>query len=761
MRTPILLLVPLLVAAGWLLCDSRAADPVRKDKPVGLDRRTPWTTSRVKGSPEPPPEYRTEVAFPRLKFDEPLDMAFVPGHNRPAVAERHGKIYSFANDVKTEKADLLLDVKTTIYAIAFHPQFLKNGFVYVTTITDPDKDSPTGTKVKRFTAKGNPPVADPSSGKVVFEWPSGGHNAGCLKFGPDGYLYIGTGDGSGIADQLQTGQDVSDVLSSILRIAVDPPEAGKAYGIPNDNPFVAMRGARPEIWAYGLRQPWKFSFDRKTGELWCGEVGQDLWEMVYRIEKGGNYGWSVMEGAHPFRPERKKGPTPILAPVVEHPHSEFRSLTGGYVYRGKRLGDLAGTYIYGDFDTGRIWGFRPDGKKVTEHRELTKTRLRVVSFGEDEAGELYFLDFVGGQVHRLAPAPKSTANADFPKKLSETGLFASTKDHKPEKGLIPYDVNAPLWSDGALKERFLALPGDSKIGFDIITYPQPAPGAPPGWRFPDGTVLVKTFAMEMERGKPASRRRLETRLLHFQEIPGADEYGDGYWRGYTYVWNDEQTDAVLLEGSLDRTLTIKDRDAPGGERKQTYHFPSRAECTLCHTLPGKFVLGVNTLQMNKDHDYGNGRVANQLRTLMHLGIFREPHPAQPPLPADPPLPTEPDKLPHLANYEDESVALDQRARSYLHANCAHCHMKWGGGNAEFQLLATLKLKDTSTLNTRPGQGTFDLDDPRIIVPGVPERSMVLYRMKKIGLGRMPHVASSVVDDKAVKLVEEWIKQLPK
>jgi uncharacterized repeat protein (TIGR03806 family) len=750
MRTLPLLLAPLAAAGCWLFCDTRAADPVRKDdKPVGLDRRVPWTTSRVKGSPEPPPAYRSEVAFPRLTFAEPLDMAYLPNQHRLAVAERHGKIFTFPDDPqKADKADLLIDVKTTIYAVAFHPLFGRNGYVYVTRIANPDKEEPTGTQVTRYTAKGVPPVCDPASAKVIFEWPSGGHNAGCLKFGPDGYLYIGCGDGSGIADQLQTGQDLSDVLSSILRIDVDHPGAGKAYGVPEDNPFVSMKGARPEVWAYGLRQPWKFSFDRKTGDLWCGEVGQDLWEMVYRVDKGGNYGWSVMEGSHPFRPERKKGPTPILPPLVEHPHSEFRSLTGGYLYRGTRLGELTGTYIYGDFDTGRVWGFRYDGKKVTEHRELAKTKERVVSFGVDEAGELYHLDFVGGRVHRLAPAPKAVANADFPKKLSETGLFAATKDNKPAAGLIPYDVNAALWSDGLLKERYLALPGESKIDFDAITYPQPAPGAPPGWRFPDGTVIVKTFALEMERGNPASKRRLETRLLHYQEIPGADEYGEGYWRGYTYLWNDDQTDAVLLEGSLDRTYAVKDRGAPGGKREQTWHFPSRAECTLCHTLPAKYVLGVNTLQMNRDYNYG-GRTANQLRTLEHLGVFSKP------------LPAAPENLPHLASYEDEGQPVAVRARSYLHSNCAHCHMKWGGGNAEFQLLATLDLKDTGTLNTRPGQGTFDLDDPRVIAPGDPARSLVLYRMKRIGLGRMPHVGSNVVDEKAVKVVEEWIKGLPK
>src|SRR5262245_5111604 len=527
---------------GWLYGTRAAGPALVDDPPVGIDQRVPWTTSHIKGSPEPPDPYRATVVFPKLRFVEPLDMAPVPGQNRLAVAERHGKIFTFVNEARTEQADLLLDLKTTIYAVAFHPQFARNGYLYVTAILNPDKETPTGTKVVRFKAAGNPPRGDPAAGEVLFEWPTGGHNAGCLKFGPDGYLYIGTGDGSGIGDERHTGQDISDVLSSILRIDVDHADPGKSYGVPKDNPFVGTPGARPEIWAYGLRQPWKFSFDRQSGDLWCGEVGQDLWEMVYRIQRGGNYGWSVMEGNHPFRPERKKGPTPILPPVIEHTHSEFRSLTGGFLYRGQRLPELTGTYVYGDFDTGRIWGLRWDGSKVTADKELTKTELRVVSFGEDEAGEVYFLDFVGGQVHGLAPSPRVDTTAEFPRKLSETGLFVSATEHTPAPGLIPYSVNAALWSDGALKERFLALPGNSKIEWDAIVYPELIPGGHPGWRFPDGTVIVKTFVMEMERANPASRRRLETRILHYQHVPGADEYGEGYWRGYTYVWNDDQSD---------------------------------------------------------------------------------------------------------------------------------------------------------------------------------------------------------------------------
>jgi uncharacterized repeat protein (TIGR03806 family) len=735
-------MLPLFVAVLLLPLGTLTGDD--KEKPVGIKKRIPWTTSRLKGTPEPPLPYRTEVAFPKIKFTEPLDLAQAPGTDRMIVAQRRGKIFSFKNDPQAQKEELL-DLKTTIYAVVCHPDFAKNGYLYVTVIPNPDKDTPDGTKVKRFTVDRETWKADPKTEKLIIEWPSGGHNGGCLKFGPDGYLYIGTGDGSGIADELHTGQDTSDLLAALLRIDVNKPTEGKGYSVPKDNPFVKRKGARPELWAYGLRQPWRFSFDFKTGDLWVGEVGQDLWEMVYRIQKGGNYGWSVMEGTHPFRPERKRGPDPILKPIIEHSHTDFRSLTGGYIYHGKRLKELHGAYIYGDFDTGRVWTFRYNNGTVSEHHELTVTPYRIVSFGEDQKGEIYFVDWIGGQIHRLVKAPQVAPGPPFPRKLSETGLFASVKDLKPEPGLIPYSVNSPLWGDHTIKERYLALPNKSQIEFDVVTYPQPILGAQPGWRFPDGTVFVKTFFLEMERGNPASKKRLETRILHFQQLAGTDEIGDQYMRGYTYVWNDEQTEATLLpkEGS-DRTFAIKDAKASGGKVEQKYHFPSRAECILCHTMPAKFALGVNTMQMNKEHDYG-GVKANQLRTLEHLGVFAKP------------LPKPPEKLPRIYDHNDKNLDINLRARSYLHSNCSHCHMKWGGGNADFQLLATLDLKDMGIVNVKPAHGAFDIKDAKLIAPGEPDRSIILFRMKKTGLGRMPHVASSIVDDVGVSVVRDWIK----
>lgn len=742
------------VLSCLLIATASAAEP----------QRTLWTTSKVIGSPEPPPRYKTERAFPKLSFNEPLEAVAAPGTQRIFIAERKGKIWSFVADSKTEKADLAYDfvgktekgepLPQTVYAMTVHPKFAENGYVFVTYIPDTRKDNvPNGTRVSRFKVSGEPPKFDAASEKTIIEWHNGGHNGGGLAFGNDGMLYIATGDASGIADERQTGQDLSDLFGSILRVDVDAAGDDKGYVVPNDNPFVKMKDARPEIWAYGLRQVWRFSFDRQNGQLWAGEVGQDLWEMVYAIERGGNYGWSVSEGLHPFRPERKLGPTPILKPVVEHSHSDFRSITGGFVYAGKKLPELQGHYIYGDFDTGRIWSFKPHHTNQAADRrfvaselgELARTTYRIVSFCEDHNRELLLVDFMGGGLHSIVPAPAVVETAPFPKKLSETGLFKSIKEHRVAAGVIPYSVNAELWSDHAVKERFIAIPGDGKIGFDEITYPEPPPGAPAGWKFPDGTVLVKSFFMDMERGNPASRKRLETRLLHFQQFPGTSEVGDQYWRGYTYVWNEEQTDAELLDGAgLDKTLHIKDGDRT---IEQVYRFPSRAECALCHNNAAKFALGVSTLQLNREHDYGYGKV-NQLAALEQLGLFEKT------------LPKKPAELPKLVNYEDATQPIEVRARAYLHSNCAHCHTKWGGGNAEFKLSSTLPLEQLGIAGVKPGHGAFGLTEPALISPGHPERSVILHRMKLNALGRMPHIGSKTVHESAVKVVEAWIKELP-
>jgi quinoprotein glucose dehydrogenase len=272
-------------------------------------------------------------------------------------------------------------------------------------------------------SKDDPRSADPSSEERIWvsaDDPFENHNGGCIEFGPDGFLYISLGDSGAADDPLKTGQNPRDWFGSILRIDVDHPAAGKPYGIPADNPAFrspAFKHWAPEVYCIGLRNVWKFTFDRETGTLWAGDVGQNLWEMVYIIKNGGNYGWSIKEGTHNFQPQRRQrvdSAAPITPPIAEYPHipsrqrpDDGKSITGGYVYRGKALPELVGVYVYGDFDTGRIWGVREaNGKAVAKGQLIDMKRdrkLNIAGFGEDPQGELYILAF-DGRIYQLVPS---------------------------------------------------------------------------------------------------------------------------------------------------------------------------------------------------------------------------------------------------------------------------------------------------------------------------------------------------------------------
>ena len=423
----------LLICSGLISQVISPADEPPKSSEPAKPARTLWTTSRVVGSPEPPPPFKVVRAFPNVKFRHPLLMARTPGMDRWFVGEQDGAIFSFL-DRPDAKADLFFDLRKelktlallplakgidALYGLTFHPQFEKNRHCYVCyclIAKDGRHNLTDGTRVSRFTVtQTEPPRLDPASEEIVITFPQGGHNGGDIHFGPDGMLYISTGDGGSPnpPDPFNTGQDISDLLSSILRIDVDHKDEGKNYAIPKDNPFVAMKDARPEVWAYGLRNPWRMGFDRQTGDLFVGDVGWELWESIHRVEKGGNYGWSAMEGPQPIKPE-KVGPTPIRAALIELPHTIACSVTGGYVYRGKKFPELRGAYIFGDWETRRLWAARFDGDRVKEMPEITRPSVRIVAFGEDKDGELYFLDYDGGTVHTIERNDGGSKNADFP-----------------------------------------------------------------------------------------------------------------------------------------------------------------------------------------------------------------------------------------------------------------------------------------------------------------------------------------------------------
>lgn len=709
--------------------------------PYGLGERTLWTTSRVIGSPEPPPRYRLQRVFPQHTFENPIFIAQDPNSERLLVAEYGGRIYSFPSNDPDAGKDLFLDWNRRISAFSFHPRYQENGQVFVFSPTDPkleDQKDEDGNPIKQLSRVSrfelepgsNPPRLRPESERIIIQWPAGGHNGGEAVIGPDGYLYVATGDGTSTSDREHTGQDIDDLLAVMMRLDVERPDPGRAYSIPPDNPFVGVPGAREEIWAYGFRNPWRFSFDPVTGQPWVGDVGQDLWELVELVSRGSNHGWPVMEGSHPFHPNTKPGPTPIVPPVMEHHHRECRSITGGYFYQGDKLPELKGAYLYGDYSYGKMWGLRYDHnrKEVVWHQELADSSVNIVSFGEGRDGAFYALDYDTGEVFELARRPKPEPRPPFPRKLSETGLFASVRDHRPAPGVIPYSVNVPFWSDGAAKERFLALPGESQIKFN-------EEGT---WEFEEGAVMVKSFTLETEEGNPETRRYIETRLLVNE---------DDRWVGYTYAWNEEQTDAELVEGDgRDRTYPIQDQRAPGGQRDQVWRYPSREECMYCHSRAAGFVLGMNTRQMNRDQDYG-ATADNQLRTLDHIGIFKEP------------LEKTPAEYPALPDPFATDADVEARTRAYLQVNCAMCHAPSGGGNSRFNLVYTAEPEKVRLIDESPIHDTMGVANPRLVAPGDPDRSILYRRLMVRGLNQMPPTSTNRIDHRGADLIAEWIRHL--
>lgn len=753
------------------------AAPDLRAKPDGeaTAHRVPWTASRVVGTPEPPPPYATRRVYPHLAFQQPTSIVPAPGTDRLFVTELAGKVVSFRDDPACTSADLFVDVaelvagltkrtgeqfeRREVYGLAFHPQFATNRLCYLSyaVLAAGGKPHPHGARVVQLRVDGlDPPRCDPESEVEVISWRSGGHQGGCLAFGPDGCLYISTGDATNPVppDELATGQDVTDLLAGVLRIDVNRQEAGRAYAIPADNPLLGIPEARGEIFAYGMRNPWKMSFDRTTGQLWVGDVGWEMWEWIQRVRPGDNFGWSVMDGNHPLQPQAPRGPTPIVPPTVELSHADAASITGGYVYRGSRLPELVGTYVFGDWETRRIWGVAADAAEPGPVRDLADPSVRVISFGEKLDGELLVLDYDDGTLHELVPNDAAAESRPFPTRLSETGLFADTAAEAPMAGVLPFEIQAEVWADHASSRRYVGVPGNASIGLHARAVPLPGSMFSQTMHFPAGTVLAKTFAMEMERGKPDSSRRIETQLLHF----------DGRtWRGYTYAWNDAQTDADLVPAAGAKIeLEVVDAAAPGGLREQAWTFAGRNECLRCHNPWAEHALAFNVRQLNRDVDSA-GAVGNQLRRFRDMGLIEDREIA--PDPADGPygaawLPGDESKLPRLADPRNPREPLDARARGYLHANCAHCHRFGGGGSAYVLLDDDKPLHDTKAVGLPPQQGSFGIPDAQIIAPGDPYRSALFYRMATIGPGRMPHVGSEIVDVAGLDLVHDWIKQLP-
>ena len=769
-----------------------------------------WTTSKITGSPEPPPPLKQTLRFPKLKFDQPLYIERDPSDTRLWVITRSGSVFSFPDDPDVAKPDLFVDLTKVFkqltphksatavksaYGLAFHPEYPKVPVCWLTyNVVTPDKKIhlEDGTRLSRFNVAFDDtgvPRCEVASEKIVLTWPEGGHNGACLQFGPDGYLYVSAGDGEvpNPPDPRRAGQDVTNFLSTIMRIDVNLTDDGPPYTVPADNPFVkgasagrsaddsevgvgeaglrySVQEARPEIWAYGFRNPWKINFG-PDGQLWVGDVGWELYEMVYNVKPGGNYGWSIVEGPHTVIPDGKRGPTPIVAPAVAYSHAEGASVTGGFVYQGSQFPELTGHYIFGDYETRRIWSAsitkNEDGSadSLSDLTDLVDPSVRIVAFGEDTSGELLLLHFDEGTIYGLERNESVGEPSAFPRLLSETGLFTDVVNQLPSPGVIPIEINAPMWDDGATADRWLGIPGDDPIQSLRGPKRMQESSLRESMHFPVDSVLARTVKTDNAPG--TSTVAVETQILHFNGKS---------WAGYSYLWNADQTDAELAPAA-GTDLRLSDYGKSFGERTRNVH--SRSECIRCHNAWAGGVLGFTLSQLNRPvrfvrNDAKRARMShhatrfaasapdttsdNQIDWLRDIGILAGD------IPEDLRNSSEP-RVAALAHIRDTEAELDHRARSYLSVNCAHCHQKGAGGTATIDLRHEASLEEMKTVGATPVQGTFQIPGGAIIAPGRPSKPILFYRTACSGRGRMPHIGSQQVDVEGVNMLRDWIASL--
>lgn len=665
-----------------------------------------------------------------LTFASPVGLQQAPNDSSRWFVIQQGGIVRQFSAASPSSAATFIDItsrvrsggETGLLGMAFHPNFPTDNRVFLSYTTG---TSPLVSRISAFRSNDGGATLDPASEVpvLVVNQPEANHNGGHIAFGPDGLLYIGLGDGGGGGDMHGdpgNGQRLTTMLGKMLRIDVN---GAAPYSIPSTNPYASnppcpaagrASGECPEIYAYGFRNPWRWSFDRSNGEFWLADVGQNVWEEVDVVTRGGNYGWRCREGAHDFNSGGTTGCSSggLTDPVTEYDHTLGNSITGGYVYRGSQTTGLAGRYLFGDFGSGRIWAWIPENAtQPRQPTELLDTDLNIASFAQGNDGELYVVNY-GGTLFRINFQTSSGGGSNAPQMLSATGCVSSTNATQPASGLIPYAINAPFWSDGAEKDRWLALPDGQTITVQ----------SDGDWSFPNGTVLMKNFRV--------GGRLIETRL--FMRHP------DGAWGGFTYEWNTQQTDATLLEGGAVR-------DIGNG---QNWIFPSESQCLDCHTDAAARSLGLETAQLNRSFTYAQtGRDANELTTLNHIAVLT-------------PAITDATTQPAMPDPFNTSADLTARARAYLHTNCSQCHRPGGPTPSNMDLRYTTAFGSTGTCNVSPQSGDLGLGaNARLIAPGSAANSIVVNRMNRRDQNAMPPLGSNTVDTAGVALITQWVSSL--
>lgn len=696
---------------------SPSAAPQPSLPPLGFSERPSNKTCFAGEAPTSP--VSLERIFPGVSLQQPLDMRQVPGdsNGRFYIAEKQGRVISVPARDDASEADaqvaLQLDVFTEeeagIAALAFHPQFQENGRAFLTYVAEL-----TGGELELRLSEfqlGADGISLENE-QLIFSMAQDNpiHFGGDLAFGRDGYLYISIGDdGDNSVDDHHPmlAQDTNTFHGSILRIDIDHSDAPLAYRIPVDNPEI--NGLRNEVWAYGFRNPWRMSFDREAPHaLWSSNVGASFREEINIVEAGLNYGWPLCEGVcEPFDAR-------YVDPIYSYRNSTGAAAIGGHVYRGEAIEALQGKYIFGGFVAQALWVLDPDLDRDDPLfvQTLTNTPFSFADIAEDNAGELYLLGISNGAVYRVVE--NTNISADAPRRLSDTGCFTNIENGVaiPAEGVIAYDVAQSFWSDGAEKNRYFAIPDGSSIDASD----------PSNWVLPNNSVTIKHFYWQDEI--------FETRLLL--------RYLDGSYGGLSYAWNEDLSDAVLVEYSG------ATRELDGIE----WQYPARGDCLRCHTQAEGRTLSLHSAQLNLEREYASGVLANQIDTFAHTGILDRTNPVKR------------NAYPSREQLRDDSLSLNSRVTAYLDVNCANCHQSGNlAGRASWEASRGFSLAQRALCDQMPFERTHpdELDTERLFVPGQHALSTLWIRTNNRGDAiAMPPLGSLRVDEDGVALLQEWI-----
>lgn len=686
------------------------ATPDSKDTSPVVDTAPVWGLPARPANPEclavaRPAVVGAEVSLQRIVPNASFNQATAAVWIEPGafvVAEKGGVIWAVDDD-EAASPRVFVDLSDRVYAdgergllgVAPHPSRADEWIVSYTGLVDSQLTS----FISRLTSKDGGLSLDPSSEEVILrlDQPAKNHNGGRIGFDHEGMLRIAFGDGG---DDAWAAQDPQSWYGKILRIDLD---GGSPYSIPVDNPWPDGVGGAPEVWAMGLRNPWGWSLDRLTGEMWVGDVGGAREEEVSRVARGGNYGWPIYEGSYCGRSEEECGDPALIPPLHTYAHdADARSVVGGVVYRGSAIPNLAGMYLFSDFVVPTLQALRQDPETGVWSASTLLSAMdgRTVTFVEDGDGEVILVEYSSeGGLWRLMPAGEATASS-FPTRLSETGCVGPGGE--VSAGLIPYGVNAPFWSDGAEKGRWFGLPDGESLTFDATGRAE----------LPIGSVVVKHFW--------ASERLVETRLLM--------RHDDGGWAGYSYAWQDDGEDAIF---------------APGGAEVHGWLLPDQASCLTCHTASAGRVLGLELSQLDGEFLYPNGVVGDQLETWLHAGLIQSaPSPGASPL-VDP----------------AGEGSVEDRARSWLHTNCGSCHRPGEQDRVSLDLRWGVPLGETGACDVAPSAGDLGIDDARVIAPGDPARSVLIARIEDSGAAKMPPVGVNTLDAEGLALISAWVEGL--